>query len=108
MGKRKRRDPFADYVEWSNNRYNPGHYLGGNIPPYLRKSSLGPRASRRMATGLAVSAALALGIFLITLAWSEPDFGLSMMLSAGWVVLVSCAAVAMFRNSRRKHHSPSD
>jgi hypothetical protein len=29
-------DPIARYREWAENRYNPGHWLGGNVPPGLR------------------------------------------------------------------------
>lgn len=100
-------DPFADYIEWSNNRYNPGHYLGGNIPPYLRKSSLGPRASHRMGVSLAISAILGFAVLLTALPWSQRDFGLSMVVSVVSVVLVGGAAVAMFRNSRRKSQRQS-
>ena len=103
MGKRTPpRDPFADYVEWSNNRYHPGYYLGGNVPPYLRKSSLGPRASRRMGISLAISASLGLGLLFLALLGAERESGLSMMVSAVSVVLIGCAAVTMFRHSRRK------
>ena len=109
MGKRRaRRDPFADYVEWSDNRYNPGYYLGGNLPPYLRTSSLGPRASRRMGIALTISACIGAGTLLVTLPWPEADFGISVMFGAAGVVLTGCAAVAMFRNSQRtKHRLPS-
>lgn len=36
MGKRnnkRERDPIAEYREWADNRYNPGHWLGANTPP---------------------------------------------------------------------------
>jgi|SRR5919108_6194761 hypothetical protein len=29
-------DPIARYREWVDNRYNPGHWLGGNVPPSVR------------------------------------------------------------------------
>jgi len=103
MGKRTEPpDPFADYIEWSNNRYNPGHYLGGNIPPYLRRSRLGAKASRRMGISLAISASLGAGLVLIDLASLERGLGLSEIISAALVVLIGCAAVAMFRHSRHK------
>jgi hypothetical protein len=28
-------DPIENYIEWSRNTLNPGHYLGGTIPPDL-------------------------------------------------------------------------
>jgi hypothetical protein len=100
-------DPFDYYVEWANNRYNPGYYLGGNIPPYLRKSNLGPRASRRMGICLAISASLGLGLVIVTLPSAEPGFALSTMLSLASVALIFNAAVAMFRNARDKKQQRS-
>ena len=39
MAKRKKwRDPFADYIEWTEHRFDPGYYLGGRIPPHLKKA----------------------------------------------------------------------
>jgi len=35
-------DPIADYKEWADNRYNPGYFTGGRLPPgvrWLQKSS---------------------------------------------------------------------
>jgi hypothetical protein len=47
MGKEKQPpDPIGDYIEWTEHRYDPGYYLGGRIPPHLRKSNLGPRGRR--------------------------------------------------------------
>ena len=48
-----RPDPIADYIEWTEHRYDPGYYLGGRIPPHLRKASLG-RRGRRLASWLLV------------------------------------------------------
>ena len=31
-------DPAPEYTEWVDHRYDPGYYLGGRIPPYLRRS----------------------------------------------------------------------
>ena len=39
MGKRESRDrddPIGDYTEWANNRYNPGYWLGGRVPPHVK------------------------------------------------------------------------
>jgi hypothetical protein len=37
MAKSKKvRDPIGDYVDWTRNRYNPGYYLGGKLPPFIR------------------------------------------------------------------------
>jgi hypothetical protein len=29
-------DLFGEYREWADNRYNPGHWLGANVPPDTR------------------------------------------------------------------------
>ena len=47
-------DPIADYIEWAEHRYDPGYYLGGRLPPHLRKASLGHRARRRAAVLLGI------------------------------------------------------
>ena len=53
----ERRDPIAEYIEWTEHRYDPGHYLGGNLPPDLRKSSLSPKGRRYSGIILIVSGA---------------------------------------------------
>ena len=47
MGPRRKRDddPIGDYIEWSNNRYNPGYWLGGRVPPHF-KDRLTPKDRR--------------------------------------------------------------
>lgn len=101
MGKRKRRgDPMADYIEWIDNRYNPGHYLGGNVPPYLRKSSLGPNARRLAGLALALTALMGLASlvpwFSFTDGWSRVEFAVGL----GVFALLAWAAVVMFRRPR--------
>ncbi len=51
-----RKDPFADYIEWTQHRYDPGYYLGGRLPPHLRRTSLGRRARRLSAVLLGILA----------------------------------------------------
>jgi hypothetical protein len=29
-------DPIADYKEWSDHRYDPGYFIGGRLPPWIR------------------------------------------------------------------------
>src|SRR5205085_101979 len=37
MSKKKTRDdPIGDYVEWTEHRYDPGHYTGGRLSPATR------------------------------------------------------------------------
>ena len=52
-------DPIADYCEWADNRYNPGHWLGANTPPDTR--NLWPTRDRRwLGLGGALVAAAAI------------------------------------------------
>ena len=37
MSKKKNPDdPIGDYVEWTEHRYDPGHYTGGRLSPFMR------------------------------------------------------------------------
>jgi hypothetical protein len=91
MGKRKERpDPIADYIEWTEHRYDPGYYLGGRIPPHLRKSRLGPKGRRNAGILL-----LILGIVgCAGLMWSPGDTWIRVM-AATWPVLMVFAGVVM-------------
>jgi hypothetical protein len=54
MAKRKQwRDPFADYIEWTEHRYDPGYYLGGRIPVTERSNAA---TEERLKSGHAVGA----------------------------------------------------
>jgi hypothetical protein len=98
MTKRKRRDgPIADYIEWSQHRYDPGYYLGGRLPPHLRKASLGPHARRRAGLFLGVCAAMTLMVAL-----SDVSIGprWERFVWAGFALLTAWAAVTMYRSGR--------
>jgi hypothetical protein len=30
-------DPAPEYTEWIQHQYDPGYWLGGRVPPYLRR-----------------------------------------------------------------------
>ena len=53
-----RPDPLREYLEWARHRYDPGHYLGGTLPPHLRKNALGPRARKKAGLLLVVMTVL--------------------------------------------------
>ena len=97
-----RPDPIADYVEWADNRLNPGYFLGGRIPPYLRKASLGRRARRLAGMALAIEALvyLAAGAAFLVEAPDGPS-GLELLLLAAFPALLACAAVQMWRSPTR-------
>ena len=92
MKHQQQQDPFADYIEWTEHRYNPGHYLGGTLPPHLRKASLGRRGRRLAGVFLA-------GIAILTGASGVLDFRSwwERLLYVPIVVLIATAAVKMFR-----------
>jgi hypothetical protein len=98
------RDPIADYIEWTNNRYNPGYYLGGNVSPFLRASRLSPRSRRLMSGGLALSALLAVASVLSSLTMGPDIARLTLLYGTTVAVLIAAAAVVMFRRGR---HEPA-
>jgi hypothetical protein len=86
-------DPIGQYVEWAEHRYDPGHYLGGNSPPPLRKQALGPKARKKAAMLIGGIGLLSTGA-LATLA-SAGTFGKG---AAGLLILlIAAAAWKMYR-----------
>jgi hypothetical protein len=105
-------DPIGDYVEWTNHRYDPGYYLGGNIPPLLRKATLGPRARRLSGIWLAIKAALAMGS-IAAFASIPPRFTFwELAFDMALAALIVSAAAAMLRSTageskpRARRHRP--
>ncbi len=90
---------WADYAEWTANRYNPGYYLGGTLVPHLRKSRLSLRARRMSAGLLAIQGTLQL---LVTYGmWRSMDIDWwAAVASAAFGVLLCTAAVVMYRSGR--------
>jgi hypothetical protein len=87
MAKRRRDDdPIGNYVEWTQNSLNPGHYLGGTIPPDLRKASLGRRARR--SSGALLIASGVIGLALIPTFVADGD-------SDGWRWFTAFPGVAL-------------
>ena len=100
VSRKRRRDPFADYIEWTNNRYNPGHYLGGNLPPELRKSAMGPKGRRLSGLLLGVSALLSLVPLLAFAPFLREFSRAQTVVSVAVVVLIAAAAVSMYRSGQ--------
>ena len=50
---------IESYKEWSANRYNPGHYLGGRLEPHLDQLRTGRRGKRLAGLFLGLSALIA-------------------------------------------------
>jgi hypothetical protein len=105
VAKRKHwRDPFADYIEWTNHRLNPGHYLGGNIPPDLHKSYLGPKGRRFAGFALILSAFMSAVTFAALMAVESIDLWMSVvtLLGALIVALTLVAGIEMLRAAGRR------
>jgi hypothetical protein len=77
------------YPEWVTHRYDPGHYLGGNIAPHFDTARLGARA-RRYSTALLGFMALVTALMAVGELRSGSWFHLAMAL--GLFVLVTGAA----------------
>ena len=85
---------IESYKEWSANRYNPGHDLGGRLEPHLDQLRTGPRGKRLAGLFLGVTAAMT----TIGLGVGVRDFGGPELIAS--VVLVAItwiAAVRMYR-----------
>jgi hypothetical protein len=94
-------EPFADYLEWAENRLNPGHYLGGNLPPHLRKHSLGPRARRRAGILIAIWALVTFGLSVSTIVVSGELFTPRGFAVTALFAIAMLAGVRMFLAGRR-------
>ena len=102
MAKRKHRpDPIADYIEWTEHRYDPGYYLGGRIPPHLKKFNLGPKGRRNAGILLLISGSLGMAGVL-----ASPEETLLKILMAEWPALFVFAGLVMLLS--RTHDSDSE
>jgi hypothetical protein len=90
----RRPELLRAYQEWSDHRYDPGHYLGGNIEPHLDRHRLGRRARKKAAVLIAIMAAMS-GMATLS-GWAESGAG-GRMLMVGWTAFVLTAAIRMYR-----------
>jgi hypothetical protein len=96
----ERPGPIADYIEWTEHRFDPGYYLGGRIPPHLKTATLGPKGRRRMGVLLSVFG----GVGLSTAPFpSSKDIG-DILLASFLPALCLTAGVRMLlsRGSRKE------
>ena len=82
------------YQEWSEHRYDPGHYLGGNLEPHLDQSRLGKSARRKAGLLLAVMA-------FMTIMATVSSWPFSAAIErVAWVCLTALLTAAAFRMYR--------
>jgi hypothetical protein len=105
MSKHKPDDPIGDYVEWTEHRYDPGHYLGGNVSPFLRKSRMSPRVRRLAAVPLAISALVA-SAGAIAAASDATLPRVMWFWAAAGAILLWWATIVMFRSGGHCHRRP--
>ena len=94
-GDAKRPESLRAYQEWSDHRYDPGHYLGGNPQPHLDMQRLGPAARKRAGMLIGMMAAMSAGVGLVV--WTQLGTWGKLYL-VGWVALMSAAAIRMYRS----------
>jgi hypothetical protein len=98
---RRRDDPIAEYQEWAENRYNPGHWLGANIPPSVK--NLWSTKDRRWLGSLYVLAS-AVGMWLAARKASDWE---SLLLAALMllVLLIPGLIMLLSRDTRNDRHN---
>jgi predicted GNAT family N-acyltransferase len=84
---------IESYKEWSANRYNPGHYLGGRLEPHLDQLRTGRRGKRLAGLLIGVSALTA----TVGLLSMVGEFGrFEIVLSLAWAAVIWIAALRMY------------
>ncbi len=76
-------DPIGRYVEWTENRYSPGYYLGGRLPPTIRALQHGGSGGRMLGSVL-VGVGL-IELLMVGLVVYRGDIG---SLTSGFVLVV--------------------
>jgi hypothetical protein len=94
-------DFLRDYEEWARHRYDPGHYLGGTLPPYLRHTDRKPRGSRLLGITFIVGAVLTLPVVIAYARDPTPGFALVGLLSAALAALQLVAGSKLLGRARR-------
>ena len=92
------------YKEWSEHRYDPGYYLGGQLPPHLDSSWMGSNAKRKSAGLLAITALMTTIVYATSM--SIDDNRWVRMAGTAMVVIAWIAAIRMYLGSRPNNRSP--
>jgi hypothetical protein len=85
---------IESYKEWSANRYNPGHYLGGRLAPHLDQLRIGPKGKRFAGLLLGVAAIQATASLIASVAGFGTDGAL---IGLAVAVVAWIAAIRMYR-----------
>ena len=85
---------IESYKEWSANRYNPGHYLGGRLAPHLDQLRIGPKGKRFAGLLLGVAAVQATASLIASVAGFGTDGAL---IGLAVAVVAWIAAIRMYR-----------
>jgi ribosomal protein S18 acetylase RimI-like enzyme len=85
---------IESYKEWTANRYNPGHYLGGRLEPHIDQLRTGPRGKRVTGLLLGVSALFTtVAAFITAYEFGSAEIiGVLVIAAVQWI-----AAIRMFK-----------
>jgi N-acetylglutamate synthase-like GNAT family acetyltransferase len=90
---------IESYKEWTAHRYDPGHYLGGQLAPHLDTSRMGTHARRRSALLLVIIALITTGGYVSML---DADSPVAARIAGTAISVMTWAAAArMFLSSRQ-------
>ena len=68
-------NPIVQYQEWAEHRYNPGQWLGGNIPP-ARRGAWDISKKQKRALGIAYLAVGLFGLYRVFSVKNADSFGI--------------------------------
>lgn len=95
-----------EITEWNQNMYNPGHWVGGNIPPHinvLRKAGNLPIGIVALVWGIGLL--IFVGVKVSETDWNNPEELLGLIPASGLAgffgVVLVWAGIQRIRNSRK-------
>jgi len=94
-GKRGERDPIETYREWAEHRYNPGHWLGANVPPDVR-GLWSPRDRKRLGSLYVGTCAIGMAIAV----WKSSDWDSLLSVLAMLIPLLIPGLIMLFATDK--------
>jgi hypothetical protein len=61
---KERQDPIAALEEWHDHQYDPGHYIGGRLPPYLLGKRPNLYGCTLLASGILMAGLMLFGVIM--------------------------------------------